>query len=376
LPPDAARILHKATAMNEQINWDDILADIEEQQAVLLLGHGFLPGAHEALHHSFREKLVDKLLHFYQRDGLFLFADNDAKTSAQKEAARFYKSAQPDEALLKKIAELPFRLMVSANPDRSLCDAFAKYRLPLQFDYFTSKTKEKRSDIERPTQAKPLLYNLCGIFDDGDSLVLDFDDLFYLLTAMLPNEDSSSRVPKYEVRIPLLKARTFIFLGFHFERWYTQLFLRYLNQNDHQFSNNSRNYALKTSFADPETQQFFLQQFNVKYIGADLTFFEELHRRFSERNPGQLRKVVDTLSPTATTVVQLVERADLAAAIATLKIFSAQFNADDQTLLTTTESRYNHYLKDKSDGTVSQENLGISLSKVRINLLELAKKLK
>jgi len=372
LPPGAACIPNKATAMNEQINWDDILADIEEQQAVLLLGHGFLPGAHEALHRSFSEKLGGKLLHFYQRDGLFLFADNDAKTSAQKEAARFYKNALPDEALLKKIAELPFRLMVSANPDRSLCDAFARYRLPLQFDYYSSLPKEQEAALARPKLDNPLLFNLCGSYEDRKSLILDYDDLFNLLKNLL----ADLQVPLSEVRRPLHDASTFIFVGFHFERWYTQLFLRYLNQNDHQFSNNSRNYALKTSFADPETQQFFLQQFNVKYIGADLTFFEELHRRFSERNPGQLRKVVETLSPTATTVVQLVERADFAAAIATLKIFNAQFDEPDQTLLTITEGRYNHYLKDKSDGTVRQEDLDIALNKVRLILLELAKKLK
>ena len=48
--------------------------------------------------------------------------------------------------------------------------------------------------------------------------------------------------------LSLLKTTPYVFVGFHFERWYTQLFLRYLNMNANRFSNNSRNYALKTSW--------------------------------------------------------------------------------------------------------------------------------
>ena len=105
----------------DNINWDDILEDIEEQRAVLLIGHNFLPNAHEALNARLTDKLGDKLQHFYSRDGLFLFNDGDAKTTAQQETARFYRSNPPDEDMLKKIVEMPFRLMISANPDKFFC---------------------------------------------------------------------------------------------------------------------------------------------------------------------------------------------------------------------------------------------------------------
>jgi hypothetical protein len=357
--------------MNET-NWQDILSDIEEQQAVLLLGHGFLAGAQSNLHDIFQKTIGEKLLHFYQRDGLFLFADNDAKTIAQKEAARFYRQASPDEELLKKIAQLPFRLIVSANPDRSLPDAFAQYRLPHQFDYYSSQPKEREEKLDRPTTERPLLYNLCGCYEDRKSLLLDYDDLFNLLKNLL----ADNNVPVSEVRRPLQSATTFIFFGFHFERWYTQLFLRYLNQNEHQFSNHARNYALKTTFADADTQSFFMKQFNVRYIGGDTAFFEELHRRFSEKYPERLRRLVEELSPTAATVVQLIERNDIDGAISMIKIFEAQLGADNRDVFSQTQSIYNQYMQEKQEPTISQEHLTNLLNLVRKNLRYLAQKLK
>ncbi len=350
-------------------HWDDILNDIEEQRAVLLLGHNFLPNAHENLHELLREKLGGQLQHFYSRDGLFLFGDSDAKTTAQKEAARFFKRCQPDPEILKKIAEMPFRLMISANPDKFLVDTFAQFRLRLQFDYFSSNHKEQEYKIEKPSGELPLLYNLCGSVEDQESLVLDFDDLFKMFKTLL----ADLIIPE-KVRMSL-KTTTYIFVGFHFERWYTQLFLRYLNMNENQFSNNSRNYVLKTIFQNADMEKFFMQQFKVKFIGADWAFFEELHRRFLEKYPQKMRKLVETDSPTAAMIVILVEKNELAAAISMLKLFENQLDDADKILLTMTESMHNQYLQDKNDGTVSQENLNLALAKTRKNILELAKKL-
>jgi Effector-associated domain 11/SIR2-like domain len=353
------------------LNIDDILLEIEQQRAVLLLGQNFLPQTHEALHRHLTLKLGDKLRHFYSRDGLFLFADNDSKITAQIQAAEFYKNLQADEALLRKIVEMPFPLIVSANPDKLLVDAFATYRLRLQYDYFSSSDKFQTYPIERPSQDKPLLYNLCGSIEDQESLILDYDDLFKMFKKILGDQV----IPDNEVRAPLKRATTFIFVGFHFERWYTQLFLRYLNQHEDQFKSNSRNYILKTTFSDTDFQTFFMQQFNVKFIGADGAFFEELHTRFKEKYPQKMRQVVDTLSPTAASIIQLVEKNDLDKAFKMLKMFAADLDNDDQNLVTHTEGAYAQYLQDKSEGIVLTEHLQSHIARVRKNIIELAKKI-
>lgn len=352
--------------------WDYLLNSIALSNAVLLLGHNVLPGAQEELYANLRDKLGDDLQHFYARDGLFLFRDGMAKARAQQEAALLYKSKSPDEAVLKKIVQLPFHLMVSANPDQSICAAFARYRQRLQFDYFSSKNKiNQEAPIVRPTDKNPLLYNLCGSHEDQESLVLDYDDLFGMLKQLL----SDLGIPDI-LRGPLKKCNTYIFVGFHFERWYTQLFLKYLNMNDNRFENTKSNYVLKTVFQHDEAQRFFLEQFNVKFIGADLHFLEELHRRFGEKFPDSMRKIVDVLSPAATAVHQLVARGDVSGAFAMMNIYRTQLDDEDQRLLTMTEAAHSKYLADKGSGQVLTEHLTTSLAKVHNNLLDLAAKIK
>ena len=351
--------------------WDFLLNSIELSSAVLLLGHNVLQGTQEELYVKLRDKLGDDLQHFYARDGLFLFRDGVAKARAQQEAALLYKSKSPDEAVLKKIVQLPFHVMISANPDQSICAAFARYRQRLQFDYFSSKNKINQEAIVRPTRENPLLYNLCGSHEDQESLLLDYDDLFGMLKQLLPDLG----IPD-SLRGPLKKCNTYIFVGFHFERWYTQLFLKYLNMNESRFENSKSNYVLKTVFQHDEAQRFFLEQFNVKFIGADLHFLEELHRRFAEKFPDGMRKIVDELSPAATAVHQLVARGDVAGALAMMNIYRTQLDEADQQMLTMTEAAHSQYLSDKGSGQVLTENLNISLAKVRNNLLALAAKIK
>ena len=118
-----------------------------------------------------------------------------------------------------------------------------------------------------------------------------------------------------------------------------------------------------------------MEQFNIKFIGADWAFFEELHQRFNKKYPAKMRKVVEQLSPTAATIVQLVAQSNFEGAFSMLKIFAAQLDSDDGEMLTMTEGAYSQYLKDKSEGIVLMEHLNSALARVRKNILELAKKL-
>lgn len=361
---------------------DNIIEDIRNQQAVLLLGHDFLPGAHVQLNEYLQKNfaahtdtsLRDGLKFFYARDGLFLFKDALSKNDGRGFAAQFYRNGFPNPAdeSLQQITRLPFRLMVSANPDKLVADTFAKYRVPLQFDYFSANNKEEKYKIQKPDAYNPLLYNLCGSVEDEESLLLDYDDLFLQIQALL----TGNTMP-LEVRGVLQKARTYIFFGFHFERWQTQLFLRYLNMLD-KFTNNSRNYAPKPPQLPEDTGVFLQNQFNVNFIEADFEMLAEIFRLYAAKNADKphdypLRSLVDTLSATGLAVVQLVERDDLPAAFAMLKIFAPNMDEDWNRLLTMTEAEYSQLLRERESLTLLEFNP--RMARVRNNILELAKKL-
>jgi SIR2-like domain len=362
---------------------DNIIEDIRNQQAVLLLGHDFLPGAHTQLYRHLQQNfathtdisLRDGLKFFYARDGLFLFKDALSKNDGRGFAAQFYRTnfPKPAETALQQITRLPFRLMVSANPDKLVADTFAKYRVPLQFDYFSANNKEEKYKTQKPDAYNPLLYNLCGSVEDEESLILDYDDLFLQIQAMLTGNNMPT-----DVRGVLQKARTYIFLGFHFERWQTQLFLRYLNMLD-KFTNNSRNYAPKPLQLPEDTGIFLQNQFNVNFIEADFEMLTGIFRLYTAKNAEKpldypLRSLVDTLSATGQAVVQLVERDDLPAAFAMLKIFAPNMTDDWNKLLTMTEGEHSRLLRERDSLTVLEFNPRMAF--VRNNILELAQQLK
>jgi hypothetical protein len=88
-----------------------------------------------------------------------------------------------------------------------------------------------------------------------------------------------------------------------------------------------------------------------------------------------MRQLVDDLSPTAITIIQLVEKNDIGAAISMLKIFQSQLDSSDLELLSQTESMYHQHLSETKEPTTSRENLDNLLSRIRKNLRHFAEKL-
>lgn len=111
--------------------FSNLLDDMEEQQCVLLIGPEIIRMSEIPLHLRLREHLLkdfsDEITYFYERDEFFLFADKLAKEDVQRGIRRFYKNPalenEIDETLLKKIAQIPFHLVLSINPDNFLSES-------------------------------------------------------------------------------------------------------------------------------------------------------------------------------------------------------------------------------------------------------------
>jgi len=262
--------------------------------------------------------------------------------------------------------------MVSANPDKLLAEAFTNYRLPLQFDYFSANNKEEKYKIR--TLIAPCYTTSVALWKMKNRSSSTTTTFFCKSKPCL-------RGPKClmptEVQSVLQKASTYIFLGFHFERWQTQLFLRYLNMLD-KFTNNSRNYASKPPDFAQDTEFFLQNQFNVNFIEADFGMLAEIFRQYAAKSDEApiaypLRSLVDTLSASGQAMLQLVERDDLPAAFAMLHVFAPRMDKDWSDLLTTTEGEYNRLQREREALTVLEYNPRMAF--ICNNLIELAKKL-
>lgn len=293
------------------MNWQDILEDIEEEQAVLFIGPELVRLGDRSLGLHVREQLhresPDDILHHYVRDGIFLFRDDSAKVRAQKKIKRLYKQLPPDEALLQRVAALPFHLVVSLTPDTHLRDVCEACGLQPHFHYFRSG--DAPDALPKPERGKPLIYNLVGHIGYDESLVLDYDDMFQLVSDCL-----KTGLP-LRINQQLARASTFVFLGFDFEKWHTQLLLRFLSQRP-----GISKFAIEGERPDADdTTSFLVQGFKISFEKGEQegeSFFDSLYRRCGER--GMLRKLNDPFSGEQTRLLRLAYGGKLATALEAL----------------------------------------------------------
>lgn len=357
----------------DTLDWEDILRDIADQRAVLFIGQDFLPHADATIYLDLHKKLTTPAQHgidyFYPQDGFFLFSSNRYKIQAQKNTADFYKSIQPDPALMQKITEIPFRMIINVNPDKSLEKAFREQHIEPQFDYFTWRPNKKSKELVEPTPDYPLIYNLFGSIDHYESLVLDYEDLFDHLKKLLNDEN----VPEV-VRTILNETETYIFLGTRLEKWYTQLLFRYLNMKENHFDDKNKNYTMKPNFKDDETETFFKRQFHVNYFGLTNEFFNELHQRYATYAAEQ-HDEFPNLSPFER-VERYIGENQTQVALQVLMAFQHTFDNDELNQLTIIKSNFAAYKEKLRKKLAHDSDLDITHRQIKHAILEFSKMLK
>lgn len=365
----------------EKPNWSAIADDIEDGVAVLLLGPDMLnlrnvapsPAADEPTEMLYRDLYLRRIRehaevghNFYDREQFFLFKDNNSKKKAKKAVCALARDPQwrPDEALLERIAAMPFPIVISVNSDPYLREAYERYGIRHQYDYYMVQENKSERAFDKPTAANPILYQLCGSTEDPNSLILDYHDLFKFIKNLL----SETQFPQ-KLKYALKDATTYVFLGFQFDRWYAQMMLYFLNMLDNDFDNSSSNYAMLAQMSQQETKDFVAEQFNVKYISADRADFETLYETCRQRK--QLRPLPDLYSERATAVRLKAAADDLAGALALLE----KYGDSDATHLAMLQGRLSQWQKLREQNTMSPDELSRQRNQIRHAILELAAQL-
>jgi hypothetical protein len=343
--------------------WDKVfkplLFDLGRRKCVLMLGpelarkDGRL--LREALWSQLEQNHSEDIAYIHERDNLLLFNNKAAKSEVQRTVSLFYEEAKPDLGVYEKIAALPFALTVSTSPDQFLLQAYSKNGKH-QFAFFNHIGQNNEEALESWEREQPLIYNLCGSFREDVSMVLDYDDLYRLLqTAM-----GTPGLPK-KVRRALGEARSFFFLGFDFDKWYTQLLLRLLSED-----NTPMQVAVSTQYGDKDNHTFLLKQFNIKFIGEGDAFLDELCRRWKIQNEsgGTAEK------PDKYLVLKMLEDGKTDRALEVLlKLVTTK---DDKDLAVMTSNWYNTWSVDRKAGTEDSRDLQLRYNRVVKNIQDLA----
>jgi hypothetical protein len=249
-------------------DWLDIIEDIQDQKAVLLIGPEIMQINGQPLKQHLRDSLYernkDDIAFFYERDGFFLFKSPEGKVRVARQVKRLYRDIRPSDALLEQIVRIPFHLVLSVNPDTAVSEAFYQQGVKHRFHYFQHRHRDNENDeIEKPTRALPLVYNLFGSKDQDDSLVLDYDDVYKMLQSAL----GTSSLPNKLLR-SFREASTYIFLGFQFDKWYSQLLLKFLSDNGRR----EKLISINNATIDVDTHQFVIREFQIQFMGDQYDF--------------------------------------------------------------------------------------------------------
>ncbi len=360
--------------------FDKILFDLQTKSCVLLVGPEAVQADGQGLLQQMRRQVLrsnaDDIERFYEKEGLFLFKSEAAKNEVRRSASQFFFSLKPASDVFRVVAQIPFPLVISVNPDRLLEKAYGN--APHFAAFFNHHANANgHQDTEGWDGQAPLVYSLCGRFDEDASMLLDFDDLFSFLKTVL----SPTGLPD-NVRSRLRRAKSFLFVGFHFDHWYTQLLLRLINEG-----NSPSHLALNTQLGDPEAQHFLLNRYKMKFLGRvaaddhappaddslaeeklDCTgqeFLQELLHRWaaSKAEQGQ-----DDEPISAASVRRMVERGELGKALKALPDLLS--DPEDRDMTTMLSNWYANWEREKKRDVEDSRTLENRYNKVLNGIIE------
>lgn len=357
--------------------WKRIMRYLRNEQAAILLGpEANLLGDYslqEAVHSHIQQEFKGEINYFYQQDGLYLFPDNIIKNEVAQEVREFLESNSPAarspfERRYKQLAELRFPLYVSIHPDTYLDDVCYRYGVPHSFHHFrrnaqdAGSTDERLREIEPPTADRPLLYNLCGSQNDDESLILDYEDLFGLIA----HATNSNGLPD-KLRVALSRIRLFIFVGFSFEKWYTQLLLRIVCG-----STATQKYAIQRTELQEPTRDFLFHQFQVEFL-PEGSFFDQLYHKCQEE--GLLRTLPDPLEDSKVSVIREVQQGIIDAALKKLQKLAAGQDQAANNEAIMLQARFAEWQQNKRSAQADSRDLIVEYNRIVDALLQLLQRL-
>jgi SIR2-like domain/CHAT domain len=167
------------------------------------------------------------------------------------------------------LAELPFPIYLTTNPDRMLVEALREAKKSPEIDVCPWNEWVDRSDFIfsrepnfSPTVAHPLVYYLFGRLEDRDSLILTEDDYFDYLIGLTRNNELIPGV----VRKSLVNS-ALLFLGFRLDDWdFRVLFRSLMGQGGRERRKRFKHVAVQLEPEEgrnlnPEGARRFLQRY-------------------------------------------------------------------------------------------------------------------
>jgi TIR domain/SIR2-like domain len=268
----------------------NIVSDMDDEKCVLILG----PDLIDTGDTSFFEQMCEALQadnefnnlidltpqYIFVHEELFQLKPHSLPTALTRFVKNYYRKQNQFDEPFRKIAKLPFNLIISLFPDTRLKRIFEEQNLNFEYSHYPRESNPE--PVNKPTKNKPLIYNLLGDLNE-DGGILTFDQLFDYLSRIMGKYE----LPKTLQEV-LKKAQTFIFLGVHFERWHVQLLLRIITAKEKR-----EKYTILKKESKNELCTFIASRLELEFIDNEpLSFLNQLYDAcISQRLAKSARKI-------------------------------------------------------------------------------------
>ncbi|MGB0839865.1 MAG: SIR2 family protein, partial [Chitinophagales bacterium] len=226
--------------------WRQINSALRNERCILFLGPGvsqaLAKNTWQPLHQLFTQYLVEEL----EAEGMsydqqlvhsmpymvscFMKIEGVMDTDPADEARAFYKRhSKKIPPTLQQLAQLPFSLIINTSPDDLMVKALKEVgKFQVNHNYYNFRRANKNETIPAFSSDEPLVFNLCGYFDDADSLIITEKDKSRFLKNIARNEP---RVPT-EITSRFDSRTFYLLLGFDLEDWKYKLLFDTLHLDD------------------------------------------------------------------------------------------------------------------------------------------------
>ncbi|MCF8366052.1 MAG: SIR2 family protein [Bacteroidales bacterium] len=265
----------------KDLSLDQISKWIDNEKCVLVLGPDLAFDFQKPLLRELSQHLHSKQIEFKFDETEELFASNIGfDPDFFTEVSTFFDGLKGN-GIHKKIAEIPFNMIISFSPDLLLKQAFDNQNFDYTFEFYNRTVNP--NPILNLTKEKPLLYNFLGSCNEFNSLVFCFKDVFNYLSAILGNFRLDENF-----RYKLHSAHSILFLGFKFDKWYFKLFLEMLNLGDKAKKHASLK-EIELLASEDEKQNMLIDfcknEFRIEFIQQPgIEIIDLLHQKYKQNN--------------------------------------------------------------------------------------------
>jgi hypothetical protein len=216
------------------------------------------------------------------------------------------RQANPSIDAYALLAQFPFKMIITTNPDNLLTDALEANGKSPKVDYCRWKTTLLDDNLEevdwpgtradewpdfKPSVETPLVYHLYGNLEYPDSLVLTEDNYFDYLIGVTKNQDTHPGMVK-----KALSDTALLFLGFKIDDWDFRVLFRSLRMQEGNKSGKLTHVAVQIDpegdrIIDPDRARRYLKKYfgDIKieiYWGSAEDFLKDLRREWNSSRYG------------------------------------------------------------------------------------------